>query len=439
MDPLLRAARPLDAANSDLAAIARECASSSFVLIGEASHGTHEFYDIRAQLTRILIAEHGFHAVVVEGDWPDAYRVNRFVRGYSGDRSADQALTCFDKFPEWMWRNHVVRDFVAWLSAWNDVRSEEQRVGFYGMDLYSLYRSAHQVIGYLEKVDPEAARRARSRYACFESYRGDPQSYGYAVTYELSASCESDAIQQLVELSNTAGKYAGQDGILAEDEAFQAEQNARLVKNAEEYYRTMFTGRVSSWNLRDRHMADTLDALSAHIGRRTSRPKLVVWAHNSHLGDARATETSRQGEWNVGQLMRERHSGDVKNIGFTTHTGTVMAAFDWGDPGVVKRVRPGMTGSYELLFHETEIPRFWLDLRDPVVAEHLRKERLERAIGVIYRPETERVSHYFRARLPEQFDFVIHLDETRALDMLGAPPEPSSDRDAVPETYPSGV
>jgi erythromycin esterase-like protein len=435
-DLVRTAARPLTGP-SDLSEIAGQCANSAFVLIGEASHGTDDFYAMRADITRRLIDGHGFHAVVIEGDWPDAYRVNRYVRGQTGDASAEEALSSFDKFPEWMWRNTAVRDFVAWLRSWNGSRAEEERAGFYGMDLYSLHRSAHQVISYLQAIDPEAARRARRRYACFDSFGADPQAYGYAVMYELRASCEHDAIQQLVDVQSKAGEYARRDGILAEDEAFHIQQNARLVKNAEEYYRTMFTGRVSSWNLRDRHMCDTLDALAGHLGRHIPRPKIVVWAHNSHLGDARATETGRHGEWNVGQLMRERHPDEVTNIGFTTYTGTVMAAFDWGDPGALKRLRPGMAGSYELAFHQAGVPRFWLKVRED--ARDLNSDLLERAIGVIYRPETERVSHYFKARIAEQFDIIIHLDETKAVQPLDPATPSGTHEDTVAETFPSGV
>ena len=305
----------------------------------------------------------------------------------------------------------------------------ERKAGFYGMDLYSLYRSRAEVIRYLESVDPDAARQARERYACFDHFSEDAQSYGYTVAFGGRPSCESEAIQQLMAIR----AVDPDDGQQGEDQRFYAEQNARLVKNAEEYYRTMFAGRVSSWNLRDRHMADTIDALCSHIARQDSQPKIVVWAHNSHLGDARQTDMGTQGEWNVGQLIRERHPGESFLIGFTTYTGTVMAADDWGSPGEVKRVRPGMAGSYERAFHDTGIPRFLLNLRETPIADDL----LERAIGVIYRPDTERYSHYFGARLGSQFDAVIHLDDTKAVEPLTRVAEPEPHR--VPETFPTGV
>ena len=377
---------------------------------------------------------------MAEADWPDAYRVNRYVRGIGGDPSADEALSSFTRFPVWMWRNTAVRDFIAWLREWNRRQtSPEQRAGFYGMDLYSVYRSRDEVIRYLDKTDPEAARRARERYSCFDRFGEDPQAYGYAVSYGAALACEEEAIRQLVEIQRQMADYTEAGAPRDGDEYFAAEQNARLVINAEEYYRTMFGGRVSSWNLRDRHMADTLDALAGHLDRRAGRAKIVVWAHNSHLGDARATESSRRGEWNVGQLVRERHPGEAFLIGFTTWTGTVMAADNWDEPCYVKRVRPGMEGSYEKLFHDTAVRDFLLLFDDSPRARHnLRRGLLQRAIGVIYRPETERWSHYFEARIADQFDAVIHVDTTRAVEPLG-PPVPRPERQLVPETYPTGV
>ena len=428
------AAKELTGDARDFDALLAACGDSAFVLIGEASHGTDEFYRLRAQLTQRLIAERGFDAVVIEADWPDANRIHRYVLGQGSDVSAEQALSTFDKFPEWMWNNTAVRDFVVWLRAWNDGRSQrERKAGFYGMDLYSLYRSRSEVIRYLESVDPEAARKARERYACFDHFSEDAQSYGYTVAFGGRPSCEAEAIQQLMAIR----AVDPDDGVEAEDQKFYAEQNARLVQNAEEYYRTMFAGRVSSWNLRDRHMVDTIDALRRHLARTGERPKIVVWAHNSHLGDARATDMGKQGEWNVGQLIRERHPDESFLIGFTTYAGTVMAADDWGSPGEVKRVRPGMPGSYERAFHDTGIGRFVLDLRETPFKENL----LERAIGVIYRPDTERYSHYFGANLGSQFDAVIHLDETKAVEPIVRPPSErrAPAREETPETFPTGV
>jgi erythromycin esterase-like protein len=434
------AAHPLTGASSDYDPLIRLIDDARFVLLGEASHGTHEFYRERAQITKRLIQEKGFTAVAVEADWPDAYRVNRYVRGRGDDREAVDALGGFKRFPTWMWRNADVLDFVGWLRAHNDALPQNAtKVGFYGLDLYSLHASIESVLGYLDKVDPEAAKRARYRYSCFDHFGEDTQSYGYATGFGLTESCESEVVGQLVELRRRAAEYASRDGRVAEDEFFFAEQNARLVKNAEEYYRSMFRGRVSSWNLRDQHMAETLDALQAHLERQGgSAAKVVVWEHNSHLGDARATQMGEAGEWNVGQLVREHHGSEAVLVGFSTYTGTVTAATDWDAPAERKSVRPALPESYETLFHEVGIPRFLLPLRDESRASAgLREARLERAIGVIYRPETERQSHYFYARLPDQFDAVLHFDETRAVEPLErtAPWESGE----PPETYPSGM
>jgi erythromycin esterase-like protein len=411
------------------------------VLLGEASHGTHEFYEARAQLTRRLVEEQGFTAVVVEADWPDAYRVNRYVRCADGDGdvTSDDALGGFRRFPQWMWRNHDVTKLVDWLKRHNaSLPAGQSKCGFYGMDLYSLYGSILAVLDYLDRVDPAAARRARARYGCFEQFEEDPQAYGHAASYDLNKSCQADVIAQLVDLQRRAGELAKRDGQTPEDEFFFAEQNARLIKNAEEYYRQMFAGRADTWNLRDTHMVDTIDALLRHLDRtRGQRTRIVVWAHNSHLGDARATEMSRRGELNVGQLCRERWAGDVFNVGFTTHAGTVTAAHNWGEPAQRMNVNPSMDGSYEQLFHATQLKRFLLIFAAaPAVAELLTPPRLERAIGVIYRPRSERQSHYFHASLPAQFDAVIHVDQTTALQALEQA-APSDAMDA--ETYPTGV
>jgi erythromycin esterase-like protein len=409
-------------------------AGAHVVLIGEASHGTHEFYRTRALITQELITRHGFNVVAVEADWPDAYRVNRWVRNASTDRDAEAALGDFVRFPRWMWRNREVVAFLDWLREHNAGLDPSARVGFYGLDLYSLHASVEAVLAYLSKVDPPAAERARYRYACFENFAEDSQAYGYAATIGLSPSCEDEVIAQLLDLQRRAAAYASRDGLVAADEYFFAEQNARLVRNAEEYYRSMFGGRVDSWNRRDTHMMETLQALMAHVRRTAGAAKAVVWAHNSHLGDARATQLGEEGELNLGQLVREAYGEDARLIGFTTHAGTVVAASDWGAPAERKRVRQSLPGSYERLFHDTAHDRFLLLLHDPGVREALLPARLERAIGVIYRPETERMSHYFRARLPDQFDAVLHVDETRALEPLETW---SRDEADLPETYPS--
>ena len=408
------------------------------VLLGEATHGTHEFYRERAFITRRLIAEKGFAAVAVEADWPDAYRVNRYVRGTSGDEGSVESLAGFGRFPTWMWRNADVLDFIGWLRSHNDSRKAEERAGFYGLDLYSLRVSMQAVLAYLDKIDPEAARRARTRYACFDQFGEDVQQYAYAAQYGLTPSCERDVVSQLLDLHRQRAAYASRDGRVAADEYFYAEQNARLVRNAEEYYRTMFRGRAESWNLRDQHMAETLRELVQFLDRTRRGARVVLWAHNSHIGDARATEMGEGGELNVGQLVRDRYGDQAVLVGFTTYAGTVTAATEWDGPAHRRHVRPALAGSYERLFHEAGVPRFLLPLRsDPETASALAAPRLERAIGVIYAPQTERQSHYFHARLPAQFDYVLHFDQTRALEPL----ERSALWEAgeVAETFPSGL
>lgn len=415
---------------------------AQLVLIGEASHGTSEFYAARAQITRRLIEDRGFGAVAAEADWPDAYRVNRYVRGGGDDATAEEALRGFERFPTWMWRNAAVLDFVGWLREHNGRpgRDEWAKAGFYGLDLYSLYRSVHEVISYLDRVDPAAADRARKRYACFDQFSDDDaQVYGFAAAFGAGEECEREVVAQLVDLQRHAVEYVRRDGLMADDELFYAEQNARTVRAAEEYYRAMFSGRASSWNLRDRHMADTLDALAGHLTRQRGAPaKIVVWAHNSHLGDARATETAASGELNVGQLVRERHPGDCRLIGFTTYTGTVTAASDWEGPAERKWVRPALADSVEELLHEVGEKGFMLRFGAASgSADALCSARLERAIGVIYRPETERQSHYFGARVADQFDAVIHIDETRAVEPLERTARWQEGE--APETYPFAV
>jgi erythromycin esterase-like protein/predicted phosphoribosyltransferase len=403
-----------------------------YTLVGEASHGTHEFYRERAEITKRLIAEAGVSAVAVEADWPDAYRVNRYVRGASDDDSAEEALSDFRRFPVWMWRNTVVAEFIGWLREWNDALPEaESKVGFYGLDLYSLHASMEAVIAYLDEVDPEAAQRARERYACFDQFGRDPQIYAYEAGIAGAEPCEQPAVQQLVELRTQAAELAARDGQLDEDGQFYAEQNARLVVNAERYYRAMFRGGVESWNLRDQHMAETLDELAAHLERPGGPTKLAVWEHNSHLGDNRATEVGQAGQLNVGQLVRERHGRQALLVGLTTYTGMVTAASDWGGPAERKHVRRALPGSWEELFHQQGTAAFLLD------PSGLRGRRLERAIGVVYRPETERISHYFHARLADQFDTVIHLDETHAVEPLERTSEWETGE--LPDTYPWGV
>ncbi len=432
------AAHPLTGAASDYEPLMELIGDARFVLLGEATHGTHEFYRERAEITKRLIQEKGFMAVAVEADWPDAYRVNRYVRGVSDDATSTDALGGFQRFPTWMWRNTDVVNFIDWLCEYNSALPQNAtKTGFYGLDLYSLYNSIEEVLGYLDKIDPEAAKRARHRYSCLEHFGEDTQRYGYAASFGLGESCEDEVVNQLRELQRRADEYAQRDGRVAEDEYFYAEQNAQLVKNAEEYYRSMFRGRVSSWNVRDRHMAETLDRLVGHFDKQGSRTKVVVWEHNSHLGDARATEMGDAGELNVGQLVRERYGRDAVLVGFTTYSGTVTAASKWGGSAERKRVQPALPDSYEALFHDTGVPRFLLTLRDSGMVTDLHERLLERAIGVIYQPQTERISHYFYARLPDQFDAVLHFDQTQAVEPLERTGQWETGE--VPETYPSGL
>jgi erythromycin esterase-like protein len=432
--------RPLTGASDDLTPIIELARNTHYVLLGEASHGTHEFYRMRAEITKRLIRELGFTAVAVEADWPDAYRVNRYVRGDAADADATDALGGFRRFPQWMRRNADVLDFVGWLREFNDQQPDDKhKVGFYGLDLYSMHASIAAVVGYLDRVDPAAAARARRRYECFEIVGGeDPQAYGQATAFGLSPSCEREVVAQLIELQRAAGDYARRDGRIARDALFFAEQNARLVRNAERYYRAMFADHVLSWNVRDQHMAETLGELATFLGREAKGAKIVVWAHNSHLGDARATEMSARGELNVGQLVRARAGADALLVGFSTYDGTVTAASDWDGPAERKTVRPALPGSYEALFHDLRVPNVLVELRGHRdVRSILAEARLERAIGVIYRPDTERQSHYFYARLPDQFDAILHYDTTRAVEPLARtgrrePGEP-------PETYPSAL
>lgn len=406
------------------------------VLIGEATHGTHEFYDFRAELTQHLITEKGFNAVAVEADWPDAYRVNAFVHGQSEDETALDALSDFQRFPLWMWRNTVVAEFVDWLYDFNLRAADKTRTGFYGLDLYSLRRSMEAVINYLQKIDPDAAERARFRYSCFDHYGNNPQFYGYSTSHKLDEDCEDDVVQQLLELHDKSTDYTQRDGRVNEDAYFYAEQNARLAKNAEAYYRAMYRGRATSWNLRDSHMMETLLQLRAHLKQKQGRAKIVVWAHNSHLGDARATQMSKRGEHNLGQLARQEFGEKCFNIGFSTFTGTVTAASDWEAEAERKHVRAGLPESYERLFHELDVPQFSLELKQ-LEPNALQEAYLQRAIGVIYRPETERESHYFYARLRDQFNMIIHMDETTALQPLDMTTVWQQGV-KLPDTYPFG-
>ncbi len=446
---LERDAQPLEGVASDYDFLIQAARGKKFVLLGEASHGTAEFYRIRASITRRLIEEEGFDAVAVEADWPDAYRVNRFVSCVSDDMEADKALSDFERFPTWMWRNAEVLAFIKWLRDYNErnrtrkdpesLGSASESAGFYGLDLYSMTSSIEAVLAYLDKIDPEEAVAARARYACFGQFINDPQAYGYAIASGRWDSCEQEVIIQIIQLQRKARFYIERDSAFAGNEYFSAQQNAELVKNAEEYYRAMFRGRPNTWNLRDRHMFETLEKLADHLEVWLGRePRIAVWAHNSHLGNAAATEMGQRGEINIGQLVRERYADKTLHIGFSTSRGTVTAASDWDGPAETKVIREPLPGSYEEVFSRLGKKHFYLDLRGTgETASMLKDRRLQRAIGVIYRPETERMSHYFYASLPYQFDFMIHVDETEAVKPLRSfmhkrPGE-------MDETYPSGL
>jgi erythromycin esterase-like protein len=430
------AAVPLAGAGADFDPLLDRIGNARFVLLGEASHGTHEFYHARAEITKRLVTEKGFNVVAWEADWPDTLRINRFIQGRSGDQTALHSLDGFKRFPVWMWRNTDIVELVAWLREFN--QDKRKKVGVYGLDLYSLHASMDAVIRYLEKTHPEAAEEARKRYSCFEEYGDDPQTYGLNASTHKSLSCEDEVVKQLIDLQRRAGELLQRDGRMAADEFFYAEQNALVAKNAENYYRAMYRGRPNTWNLRDTHMVDTLENLMEHLRRQGEEPKAVIWAHNSHLGDARATQMSRRDEINVGQLVRERHEGEAVLVGFTTNSGTVTAASNWGGITERKQVRPGMEGSFERLFHEAEAGDFLLRFdQQPDLARDLNSGMLERAIGVIYLPETERYSHYFFADLADQFDVVVHYNETTAVQPLDT--SIAWDEGELPETFPSGL
>ena len=426
---IARDAEPLEEiGHAGFAAPFDRFASAKVVLIGDASHGTSEFYRARAAITRRLIERHGFTLVAVEADWPDAAVFDRFVRGRGP--ASDAAHPPFSRFPTWMWRNAEVAEFIGWMREFNGGADPERRCGFYGLDLYSLQGSIQSVLGYLDKVDPEAAAVARERYGCLTPWSHAPQGYGRMALSRGYAPCEDAVAAMLTDLLSRRLDYAGRDG----ESFLDAAQNARLVRDAEAYYRAMYYGAAESWNLRDRHMFETLEHLfDAHPGA-----KAVVWAHNSHIGDARFTEmgTARE-ELNLGQLCRERFGDDAALIGMGTHTGAVAAADDWDDPMEIMRVRPSLEGSIERLSHDAGISRFLLDLREGARDEtrhRLLEPRLERFIGVIYRPETERWSHYAEASVPRQFDGWVFFDETRAVTPLPGPHDPGEE-----ETWPFGV
>ena len=395
------------------------------VLLGEASHGTSEFYRMRDRISRELIAKKGFRFVAIEGDWPDAARVDHYVRHLEYPPSE---WTAFARFPTWMWRNNEVRVFVDWLRSHNAALNPAKRVAFHGLDLYSLYDSIRAVLKYLDEVDPATARAARERYGCLTPWQSDPATYGHAALTGAYPTCESEVAVVLLDLMHKRRAYVERDG----ERFMDAVQNARLIANAEQYYRIMYYGSRASWNLRDSHMFETLKTLLAFYG---SKSKAIVWAHNSHIGDASATEMFSRGEYNLGHLCRKEFGTLAYTIGFGTNAGTVAAASNWDGPMEIKRVVPAVAESCERIFHESGVPNFCLDLSQALNgSEGLRKPRLERAIGVIYRPETELASHYFQAVLPKQFDEYVWFDETKAIT-----PFETKTLEEMPDTYPFGL
>jgi protein-L-isoaspartate(D-aspartate) O-methyltransferase len=412
---------------ADLGPLLRRIGNARVVLIGEATHGTSEFYRMRDTISRALIETKGFSFVAIEGDWPDAARIDHYVRHAEYPPSE---WTAFARFPVWMWRNRDVRAFVDWLRERNATVEAGKRVAFHGLDLYSLYNSIRSVVSYLDEVDPRTARVARLRYGCLTPWQSDPATYGHAALTGHYQTCEGEVVSMLKELLAKQRVYAEHDG----ERFLDVVQNARLVANAERYYRTMYYGSRASWNLRDSHMFETLQTLLAFHG---TASKAIVWAHNSHVGDSAATEMSSRGEYNIGELCRKAFGASCYSIGFGTHRGRVAAASDWDGPMEVKQVRPALSGSYESLCHEAGGAQWFLPLRDPIVPDVVRglsAPLLERAIGVIYRPETELQSHYFQAVLPRQFDEYIWFDETRAVS-----PIETHELHGLPDTYPFGL
>jgi protein-L-isoaspartate(D-aspartate) O-methyltransferase len=413
--------------DAKLEPLLRRIGDAQVVLIGEASHGTSEFYRMRARITRQLIEKKGFNIVAAEADWPDAARIDHYVRHREAKPSD---WTAFARFPTWMWRNEEVRVFVDWLHKHNSTISHVDRVAFYGLDLYSLYNSVRAVISYLESVDPNLAEIARQRYGCLSPWEADPAAYGHAALTGAFHKCEQPVSRMLIDLLERQQAYVLQDG----ERFFDATQNAKLIANAERYYRLMYYGSRASWNLRDTHMFETLKSLLTFRG---PKAKAVVWAHNSHIGDASATEMGRRGELNIGQLCRKHFGNASFHIGFGTNDGTVAAASSWDGPMQVMPVQPAHPQSYERLFHLTNAPGLMLPLGSRAPDElrtKLMKPLLERAIGVIYRPESELASHYFEATLPRQFDEYIWIDRTAAVRPLEV-----TELEGMPDTYPFGI
>ena len=415
-------------------------AEKDIVLIGETTHGTQEFYKYRALITRKLIEDHHFNMVAIEADWPDTYQANCYVKGLKEFENELDALSGFKRFPTWMWRNHEVVAFLSWLKKFNDIQpSPEQKVGFYGLDLYSLHASIEAVLTYLWETDHEAAKRATLRYSCFDHKDKDAQEYGFSTAYGLREGCQEEAVRQLVELERTKYQNYQDDEILTKENFFSALQNARSVKSAEAYYRSMFELPSFSWNLRDRHMFEMLASLINYFNSALRTPaKTIIWAHNSHIGNAAATEMARRKELNIGQLLKKKYGEQAFLLGFSTYKGTVTAAEEWGKSAKSMGVTPALEESWEHIFHQVSTNQFSLffDKQEVKNALDSISPKLQRAIGIIYKPETERYSHYFYSNISSQFDGIIHIDATTALSPLDTA---SLKDEEPPETFPNAL
>lgn len=439
---IARQAHPITGSSTDYDSLLEIIGNAHFVFLGESTHGTHEFYQARAEITRRLIQERGFRAVAVEADWPDAYRVNRYVRSQRHSRNEDRrsidALGDFTQFPLWVWRNAVVLDFIGWLRDFNQRLDARHRVGFYGLDLYSLYASVASVIEYLEQVDPQAGNEARRCYGLLGQLRSAAAMKQENVgSLAARRSCEDAVTEHLIKIRQQEAQRIERASVVPEDEQFQAEQNAYLIRNAKDYYGAMLRSDITTWDLRSHHMVETLEALAHHLSRWGRPARVVVWGHNSHIGDSRATLTSPWGKISMGQLMREKRHKDVVLVGFTTHQGTVSAASQWQGEVERKRLRPALPGSCEAVLHDSRHERLVLPLTDANLREKLNRPRLQRAIGVIYEPEHERSIHYFETCVADQFDAIIHFDKTRAVEPLDQ--VSGWETDWFPDTYPYGL
>jgi len=406
LDEIRALARPLQTASRHLDGLVDLCARARFVCLGEASHGTQEYYQWRAALSRRLIEEHQFSWIGVEGDWPDCWRINRWVRGQTDQNlDARQLLAGFERWPTWMWANQEVAEFLTWLREWNLARPEEQRTGFYGLDVYSLWDSLREIFGWLNANAPEAMPAAMKAWQCFVPFREDPQRYA-SDTRLVPRSCEADVVMLLAEVHRQTFGRVEDDAA-----AFDAVQNAIVAANAERYYRTMIRGDRQSWNIRDHHMSDTIDRLARHHGPGS---KGLVWAHNTHIGDARATDMALDGMVNIGQLMRLRHHGSVVLVGFASYGGSVTAAPAWGLPEEVMNVPAAVPGSHEDLLHAALESPSTLVFGPDRAGHWLSSWRGHRAIGVVYNPDREK-GNYVPTTMGHRYDALLWFPQTTAL------------------------